>query len=362
MYFICKPEFVEYTIGAMKSYNISADIIRIIAGFGVVLIHVTDPFLIYPTLVGTGGVSWWILNVINSAFRFSVPVFIMLSGYLLLNPEKKDSFMTFYQKRLFRVAAPFFFWIIIYFIWISWLGRPQNMYQIANKILTVNLDHLYFLFIIVELYFITPFLLIFLRGSSKTAQRVFMITTVAFTLLLALIGLFFPEAKIATNKNMLTIFIPFVSYYFLGYYLRHIRLTGVQSIWATNVYLNLVLYITLFSNGHIISFVRQYESVTLFFMSTVVFVVLLNEKLWQFFEKSKKAVTVIQHLSGTIFGIYLVHMLVISGLDAFYKWGPENISSPLWVWVVVKIVVVFAVSYVITAIGKKIVGIKFLFG
>jgi len=71
-----------------KKYFINADILRIFAGLAVVLIHVTDPFLIYPPYWGIGGLQFLILSLLNTASRVCVPLFIMLSGYLLLRPEK----------------------------------------------------------------------------------------------------------------------------------------------------------------------------------------------------------------------------------------------------------------------------------
>lgn len=66
-----------------RTYSLGADMIRIFAGIGVVVIHVTDPFLIYPPFQGIGGSSWWVINVINALSRVAVPLFIILSGALL---------------------------------------------------------------------------------------------------------------------------------------------------------------------------------------------------------------------------------------------------------------------------------------
>src|SRR5689334_9684312 len=66
----------------MKKYILNADIIRVLAIFGVVGIHVLTPIYARPDFFG--GKFWWITFLLNCLFRASVPLFIMLSGYLVL--------------------------------------------------------------------------------------------------------------------------------------------------------------------------------------------------------------------------------------------------------------------------------------
>lgn len=345
-----------------KIYIPGADILRILAGFGVVLIHVTDPFLMYPPYFGTAGSSWWIVNVINASFRFSVPAFIMISGFLLLDPDRKDSFETFYKKRFARVGIPFLFWLVMYFIWIKILGFTVTPFTIFTSLISVNLQHLYFLYIIIELYFISPLFIVFNRGTGPKAHKIFAITTSLFTLLVASSGYFLEDAYVPLVKNVFTIFLPFISYFYLGYYLRNAKFSGLQSIWAINIFLNLVLVTTLLSNGDITSFVRQYGSPTVFAMSVIVFVLLLRNKIWDRLLPYKKLISAMKHLSGTMFGIYLVHMLVISWLDLTFSIDPGDIGSPMWLYVVAKVFIVFGLSYLIVVLGKKIPKLGILFG
>lgn len=346
----------------IKEYVIGADIIRILSGFGVVLIHVTDPFLAYPPYQGIGGISWWMINILNTAFRFSVPVFIMLSGYLLLNPHRKDTFENFYQKRFLRVGIPFTFWLVVYFFWIFFLNFDVTPYYIFLSILTVNLQHLYFLFIIVELYFIAPILIIFNRETTNKAHTVLAIATSVFTIAVAMSSYFVEEASVLLGHNVFTIFIPFISYFYLGFYLRNVRLSLTKKIWAVNGYLNLVLITVILSNGDITSIVRLYGSPTIFLMCILVFVVLLRNSFLEKLNSHQKILSGVKQVSGTIFGVYLIHMLVITGLDSFFRLRPGDVYTPLWGWVVMKVFIVFFISYVIVTIGQKIPKLRLLFG
>ena len=62
------------------------DVLRMPAVFGVIIIQTTAMLISeYPE---TSGAVWKSLNGINGLGRFAVPVFIMLTGGLLLNEER----------------------------------------------------------------------------------------------------------------------------------------------------------------------------------------------------------------------------------------------------------------------------------
>ena len=66
----------------IKNYSLHADIVRVVALFSVVGIHLLTPIYAQPDFFG--GKFWWITFLLNCLFRASVPLFMMLSGYLVL--------------------------------------------------------------------------------------------------------------------------------------------------------------------------------------------------------------------------------------------------------------------------------------
>ena len=90
----------------------SIDVLRIIAGVAVVAIHVSDPLVNLTTLFG--GISWWVANIVNSFARISVPLFIILSGSLLIHRYNTYGLVEFIKKRLLRILIPLFFWVGFY--------------------------------------------------------------------------------------------------------------------------------------------------------------------------------------------------------------------------------------------------------
>ncbi len=82
------------------------DRLRVAACVAVVLIHVTLGSL--DTLTPFTAV-WWVGHWICLVSQWAVPVFVMISGALLLNPNygAADSLSVFYRKRVRRIGLPF---------------------------------------------------------------------------------------------------------------------------------------------------------------------------------------------------------------------------------------------------------------
>ncbi|MDQ6971139.1 MAG: acyltransferase family protein, partial [Mariprofundaceae bacterium] len=76
---------------------------RVLAVFAVILVHVSDGFVSHYPM---GSEYWWIGNIYDSAVRWCVPVFVMISGALLLDPAKHENLNTFYRKRFSRICIP----------------------------------------------------------------------------------------------------------------------------------------------------------------------------------------------------------------------------------------------------------------
>lgn len=341
---------------------IGADILRIFAGFGVILIHVVDPFLVYPPYLGVKGASWEILNIINYFFRFSVPLFVMLSGYLLLRPKKYTDFKKLYQRRFVRVGIPFIIWLAVHFIITHFKGVEVNLWYVIESIMTVNLDHLYFIVVILELYFITPLFLVFLKYTNKKTHTILVLSTFIFTAFLAIINFIIPKAQIYTNHNLLTIFLPFTAYYLAGYQFAKEKVKGFDNIILAVLFTSFALFGAFISNGLTDSYPRYIGSINVIVMTLIVFVLFINNEFIKNLGKNKFAAGIIKYLASCIFGIYLIHMLTIFLLDKFTSLTVESIGSPMWLYVFIKTAAVFLISFIVVAVVKKLPFGKYIFG
>ena len=132
---------------------------RIIAIFAVVMLHVAAG-VVTGTDIGT--TNWWFGNIYDSGVRWSVPVFVMISGALLLDPNKKEDLLTFYKKRLSKIFIPILIWTFLFLIWAFLKGQISgneiSIIHLLKRILSGKPHyHMWFLYMILCLYLFTPF-------------------------------------------------------------------------------------------------------------------------------------------------------------------------------------------------------------
>ncbi|NGQ94276.1 acyltransferase [Brevibacillus sp. SYP-B805] len=156
------------------------DFIRAFAALSVIAIHVTAGYV-----AANGAAYVW-----NQAMRYAVPLFIILSGFLLYHVEKGRaplSYRTFLKKRFNKILWPYLFWTILYVLyrerrqWGEWLsGDYWQPFLLSGKHLLMGTGyvHLYFLLIMLQLYMLYPLLR---RWLEKHASS-FLLISFAVTL------------------------------------------------------------------------------------------------------------------------------------------------------------------------------------
>jgi surface polysaccharide O-acyltransferase-like enzyme len=137
---------------------IGLDNLRLLAGAAVVLLHVSG--FAFRAFDGSFTALWWAGNAVNSSTRWTVPVFVMISGALLL-PRRDEPAAEFYRRRASRLLLPLLFWPPFYAaLDLFWQGRAIGVRRVL-RIAFVDATpyyHLWFLYMIVGLYALTPLL------------------------------------------------------------------------------------------------------------------------------------------------------------------------------------------------------------
>ena len=92
------------------------DMMRAYAIVLVVMVHVAGPVLYEFNTAPRS--HWGIANAFDSFARPCVPLFVIISGFLLLDPRKRDEPLgDFFKKRLLKVVVPYLFWAAFYIWW-----------------------------------------------------------------------------------------------------------------------------------------------------------------------------------------------------------------------------------------------------
>ena len=91
--------------------NWGLDLLRILAAFTVVMLHVSPQAYLDVKIVSA---PWNVMNAITGLCCWNVSAFFMLSGAFLLAPQKAMSTRTLYRKNIARLATAFVFWSAVY--------------------------------------------------------------------------------------------------------------------------------------------------------------------------------------------------------------------------------------------------------
>lgn len=209
-----KTELVKPAASAAKPSPLSwADRLRNVATLMVIAIHVSGP--VAESLTTYNGSAWWVANLWDAMCRPAVPLFVMLSGFLLLS--KDYPLIPFLKRRFSRVLIPALFWMVIYLVYNHIAkGDPATVAEAGKKLLLGPVHyHLWFIYLIIGLYLVYPMLRAWVRQASELEFRFFFLMCIigawGYKILYVFfglgIGVYF---ELFTNN---------AGYFVLGYYL-----------------------------------------------------------------------------------------------------------------------------------------------
>jgi surface polysaccharide O-acyltransferase-like enzyme len=143
------------------------DALRFMATIAVIVLHVAAAI---DSLVYSQN-EWIASNIFVSLTRWCVPVFIMLSGILLLDTTKEYSNKVFFSKRLSKIALPFIGWSLLYQVRFYRDEIIQTKSFPIVKMLTGIIEgpvsvHLWFIYLLIVLYLIIPIIKEYIKNKS----------------------------------------------------------------------------------------------------------------------------------------------------------------------------------------------------
>ena len=349
------------------------DVVRFIAMFTVVCCHCTDPFNFYPgTAPNIGEIKLW-GAIYGSVLRPCVPLFVMITGALLL-PVRGDA-STFYKKRIPRVFYPFLIWSVLYnlFPWITGLLglNPQIILdffpyageEVMQQSFSVSLEyilmipfnfsilavHMWYIYLLIGLYLYLPVFSAWVEKASERAKLMFLLAW-GVTLLLPYYYQFVSNYLWGTcswnSFGMLYAFAGFNGYLLLGHYLKNLE-------WSLKK--TLAIGIPMFAAGYAVTFLGfrhitalpEYtdEMLELFFTYCSLNVVMMTIPVFMLAKKvkvnSERMKKALANLTVCGFGIYMIH---------YFFTGPSvvlmrAIDMPIGLQIPVAAILAFAVSW-----------------
>ncbi len=212
------PGSTGWPSGRGRDITTWLDFARIVAVFAVVMLHISAGYVDGEPL---GSSSWWAGNFYDSATRWCVPMLVMVSGALLLAPDRSRHLGSFYRRRMARIGLPLIFWTLVYLAW-TWWKRIGAGFEVAPGDLALLAAsglpyyHLWFLYMLLGLYLFAPFLQRLVAGCNQR-QFLLLVVLAFFVAAIAQAHSRLSERELAVFTSWFLRFIPF---FLLGYYVR----------------------------------------------------------------------------------------------------------------------------------------------
>lgn len=284
------------------------DLLRVIATFIVIFRHVCSIEFYHSPL----SLDWCIASIYNFLVPKAAPIFVMISGALLLNPYKEVTYRDILKKRIPRLLLVYVFWALLYVLY-GFALRGFNeftLWRLFRRAMVIPCVHLWFLPMLMGVYLLTP-MLRKIAKDNKLLHYVLIIWIVyVFVSFFQFVEAFQLVRHFYSLFNM-NIIVGFSGYFLLGYFLSRQDFSKRQRIWfyllgiaGASVIIFATFHIAV-STGEANERYFTNLSIQVVAMATALFV-LVKELAPKCGTQTLKFVDFVRK---DLFGIYLTHML-----------------------------------------------------
>lgn len=297
--------------------DFSLNLARAYAIVLVIIIHTTGPYLIKEKASSS---VWGLCCIFDSFSRCSVPIFLMISGLLLLSGESMPV-GKFLSKRLPRVVVPLVVWSAAYLIYFSTQNKtPVDIKQLLGFLTAPVMYHLTYLYYLTGLYLAVPILKPFVQVATKQELLYFV------ALWSVAVGFFpyYTQFLGGTPPISFVVATGFTGYFVLGYMLRGYEgkpaknMMLVAGACACVALIAAPTYVLSKHDGFLNEQFFSYTHPLVIIYSAVTFMLLRGSNAFAstLNPMIKKAV---ESLSAASFTIYLFHPILLDRVSSFVQ-------------------------------------------
>lgn len=298
------------------------DLLRSCAMYMVIALHCVTGYIGNTGIFATR--TWWLCSVINGIGRMGVPIFFMISGLLALSDSRTLDIKTFYKKRFSKILIPFIFWDVVYFLLTCLANNtvPDIVIFFRELLRTGSKYHLWYVYQILALYLLAPFIKKIVDACTKGELLVFLVIVLLQPTLFRFIN---TVQSAVTISPFLALVEGYVGYFLAGYILGTWTFSRGQKaviyvLGALGLFLNIFGNYFISTPQHILTYFTEGYSLSHYLCAGALF--LLARELFEKCSASKPLAA----LAKISYGVYLAHPLF---LDLYFNLPLASLTPAL---------------------------------
>lgn len=343
------------------------DFARSLAIFSVVVVHSLEMVykLEFNDMMKIGEVSLIFRDVVFTFGRTGVPIFLALTGFLLLDRDfsTSDKILKFYKKNLLPLWLTTVIWIVIYFIAGVLKGTMEaDFVGLLKDVLflrTYLMGHMWYMPMIIGMYVALPFVSNAIKNiSSKVLAIPYCIVLFlyfVFSLISVLENSFGFDLELERKLDTTFLGGTYGVYIIFGLFCKRGDLKKIKTpvVWAISA-LGFVFtaFMIWLSNSRGYDFHLWYDFPGIFLASMFAFEGFSRMKLES--KAAKLATPLVTQISVVSLGMYFIHKPIINDISSFIV----GLGFGRGISLVILVAVAFVSSFVIAFIISKIPVVK----
>lgn len=355
------------------------DYARVFACFLVMLVHASENFYGAPGSTDMAGPQSFLANeadrlwvsVYDGFSRMSVPLFMIISAFLLTPMKKEETVFSFYKKRFKRVIPPMVAFIVLYsvlpLLWgqIDITTSAKDMSRILLNFPTLA-GHLWFLYPLIGIYLFIPIISPWLRIASKKEEGFFVLLFLISTCI-PFLNRWFGEVwgQCFWNEyHMLWNFSGYLGYLVLAHYIKtHIDWSRRKKllIGAASMIVGAVVTVLSFYIQAVPGVLHSTPVLEVGWSFCTINCVLLTAGAFMMFSciDQEQAPCIVTDMSKLSYGMYLIHIFWLGLMVNIFK---DMLALPTVAAIPTIAISTFVCCYISTKLISYLPGSKWIIG
>jgi len=292
-----------------KPYDKAADVLRILAIFAVITIHSTTKTI---QISHNNLIDFSFSLFLNQIARFAVPMFFLISGFVLeLNYHFHKNYFEYLKRRVSKLFIPYFVWSLFYYLLIF---KNQSENFISALIYGAASYQLYFIPSLFIFYLIFPYMHKYYKVFTKPVViiplGIIQLSILAFDYFVRPLPPYFPLSVALFN------YFAFISGMIAANNFAKIKSFFKRFRWITGILAIIFAFVVFFEgrNGYLethnyLSFYSQWRP------SVLIYTLIISGVIYYYSSKSSLSEAIIKKLSSLSFFVFFVHVSILE-----YAW------------------------------------------